>query len=90
MEAGWVRPGPEPFVRVEVVHSSERTRITRLFLPGRTVIRKEPLGPDAERRVRLEAAMLERLLGVAGVAQLAEPRRYPGSVVLEDGGASPA
>ena len=86
MEAGGVRPGPEPFLRAEVVHSSERTRITRLFLPGRTVIRKEPLGPDAERRVRHEVAMLERLLGVAGVAQLAEAPRYPGSVVLEDAG----
>jgi hypothetical protein len=86
MEAGGVRPGPEPFVRADVVHSSERTRVTRLFLPGRTVIRKEPLGPDAERRVRHEAAMLERLLGVAGVAQLAEAPRYPGSVVLEDAG----
>jgi len=49
---------------------SDRTRITRLFLPERTVIRKEPLGPDAERRVRHEVAMLERLLGVSGVAQL--------------------
>ena len=84
-----MRPGPEPSVRVEVVHSSDRTRVTRLFLPGRTVIRKEPLGPDADRRVRHEAAMLARLLGVAGVAQLAEQRRYPGSVVLADaGGAS--
>ncbi len=91
MEAsgGGVRPGPDPFVRAEIVHSSERTRITRLFLPGRTVIRKEPLGPDAERRVRHEVAMLERLSGVAGVAQLAQAPRYPGSVVLEDaGGAS--
>src|ERR1700733_6281876 len=86
MEASGVGPGPEPFLRAEVVHASERTRITRLFLPGRTVIRKEPLGPDAERRVRHEAAMLERLLGVAGVAQLAEAQRYPGSVVLEDAG----
>ena len=89
MEAGGGRPGLEPFVRAEVVHSSERTRITRLFLPGRTVIRKEPLGPDADRRVRHEVAMLARLLGVAGVAQLAEAPRYPGSVVLKDaGGAS--
>ena len=89
MEAGGMRPGREPFVRAEVVHSSERTRVTRLFLAGRTVIRKEPVGPDAERRVRYEVAMLERLLGVAGVAQLAEAPRYPGSVVLEDaGGAS--
>ena len=89
MEANGVRPGPDPFLRAEIVHSSERTRITRLFLPGHTVIRKEPLGPDAERRARHEVAMLERLLGVAGVAQLAEAPRYPGSVVLEDaGGAS--
>src|ERR1700743_330025 len=79
-----VRPGPDPFPRAEVVHSSERTRVTRLFLPGRTVIRKEPLGPDAERRVRHEVAMLERLLGVAGVAQRPEAPRSRGSVVLED------
>jgi signal transduction histidine kinase len=71
------------------VHSSERTHITRLFLPGGTVVRKDPLGADAERRVGHEVAMLERLVGVAGVAQLAEAPRYPGSVVLEDaGGAS--
>ena len=86
MKASGVRPGSDPFLRAEIVHSSERTRITRLFLPGRTVIRKEPLGPDAERRVRHEVAMLERLPGVAGVAQLAEAPRYPGSVVLEDVG----
>ena len=88
---GWVSwPGSRPRcgpARIgpsgpRVVHSSERTRITRLFLPGRAVIRKEPLGPDAERRVRHEVAMLERLLGVAGVAQLAEAPRYRGSVVL--------
>jgi predicted ATPase/signal transduction histidine kinase len=88
MEASGVRPGPDPFLRAEIVHSSERIRITRLFLPGRTVVRKEPLGPDAERRVRHEVAMLERLFGVAGVAQLAEVPRYPGSVVLEDAGAA--
>ncbi|MDX6419683.1 MAG: hypothetical protein QOG28_4303, partial [Trebonia sp.] len=45
MEAGGVGPGPEPFARAEVVHSSERTRVTRLLRPGRAVIRKEPLGP---------------------------------------------
>src|ERR1700722_7347614 len=89
MGASGVRRGPDPPPRTEIVHSSERTRIPRLFLPGRTIIRKEPLGPDAERRVRHEAAMLERLLGAAGVAQLAEAPRYTGSVVLEDvGGAS--
>src|SRR5580693_4800792 len=86
MEAGGVRLGRDPFLRREIVHFSERTRVTRLFLPGGTVIRKEPLGPDAEGRVRHEAAMLERLRGVAGVAQLAQAPRYPGSVVLQDAG----
>src|ERR1700758_4871162 len=81
-----MRHGPDPFLRAEIVHCSERTRVTRLFLPGRTVIRKEPLGPDADRRVRHEVAMLERLPGVAGAAQLAQTPRYPGSVVLEDAG----
>jgi hypothetical protein len=86
MEAGGVQPGPEPFVGAEVVHSSERTRVTRLFLPGRTVIRKESPGPDAERRARQQVAMLERSPGVARVTQLAAASRYPGLVVLEDAG----
>src|ERR1700751_110375 len=86
MGSGGMRPARDPPARAEVVHESGRTRITRLFLPGRTVIRKKPLGPDAERRVRHEAAMLERLRGVAGVAQLAQAPRYPGSVVLQDAG----
>jgi hypothetical protein len=30
-----------------VVHESARTRVTRLTLGGRTVIRKQPLGTDA-------------------------------------------
>ena len=72
MEAGGMLPGRDPPVQAEVVHESERTRVTRLFLAERTVIRKEPLGPDAEHRLRHEAAILERLRGVAGVAQLAE------------------
>ena len=89
MGAGGMPPGQDPPVRAEIVHQSGRTRVTRLFLPGRTVIRKEPLGPDADRRLRHEAAMLERLRGVKGVAQLAQAPRYPGSVVLDDaGGAS--
>src|SRR3954454_16200968 len=76
-------------VRTEIVHESGRTRVTRLFLPGRTVIRKEPLGPDTQRRLRHELAMLERLRGVPGVARLVEAPRYAGSIVLADlGGAS--
>src|ERR1700761_1529571 len=88
MGSGGMLPARDPPARAEVVHESGRTRITRLFLPGRTVIRKEPLGPDAERRVRHAVAVLERLRGVAGVAQLAEEPRYPGSIVLEDAGAA--
>ncbi|MEU4670501.1 AAA family ATPase [Amycolatopsis sp. NPDC023774] len=83
MGANGVLPGRDP--PAEVLHESDRTRVSRLFLTGRTVIRKEPLGPDAERRLRHETAMLERLRGVAGVAQLEAPR-YPGSIVLADVG----
>jgi len=79
-------PDRDPPVHAEPVHESSRTRVTRLFLPGRTVVRKEPLGPDAERRLRNESAMLERLREVDGVAQLLEAPRYPGSVVLADAG----
>jgi hypothetical protein len=74
MGPGGVLPGRDLPVRAEIVHESDRTRVTRLFLPGGTVIRKEPLGPDAERRARHEAAILERLRGVAGVVQLATRR----------------
>ena len=69
-----------------VVHASDRTRVTPLTLGGRTVIRKEPLGPDAQRRLRHELAMLERLRGVGGVAQLVDAPRYPDSIVMEDVG----
>ena len=78
--------GPGSAHSFEVVHESERARVTRLFVPGRTVIRKQPLGPDAERRLGHEVAMLERLHGVVGVAQLLDTPRYPGSLVLEDAG----
>ncbi|MFD1531024.1 ATP-binding protein [Pseudonocardia aurantiaca] len=62
--------------------------MTRLYFPGRSVVRKEPLGPDAERRLRHELAMLERLRGAPGVAQLVETPRYPGSILLADVGGS--
>jgi predicted ATPase/signal transduction histidine kinase len=86
MEAGGVLPDPAKPVPAEIVHESGRTRITRLVVPGGTAIRKEPLGPDAERRVRHEVGVLERLLGVEGLTQLARAWRYPGSVVLADAG----
>jgi predicted ATPase/signal transduction histidine kinase len=89
MGADRALPAPDEPVLAEVVHESARTRVTRLLVPGGTVIRKEPLGPDRESRVRHEMAVLERLRGVAGVVQLASAPRHPGSVVLADaGGAS--
>jgi predicted ATPase/signal transduction histidine kinase len=85
---GEVLPGRDLPVRVEIVHESERTRITRLSFAHRTVISKEPLGPDADSRLRHEVAVLERLRGVAGVAQLADPPRQPGSIALMDAGST--
>ena len=86
MGAAEVPSGRDPPVRVEIVHESARSRVTRLFLPGRSVISKEPLGSDAEPRLRHELAMLERLRGVKGVAQLVETPRNPGSILVEDVG----
>jgi signal transduction histidine kinase len=78
---GWAAPR-----RTEIVYESERTRVTRLFYPDQTLIRKEPLGPDAERRLEHETAVLAGLRGAAGLAQLAEVPWYPGSVLLLDAG----
>ena len=55
-------------------------------MSGRTVIRKEPLGPDGQRRLQHELAFLERVRGVMGVAQVLDEPRYPGSIILADGG----
>ena len=76
-------------VRVEVVHESERSRVVRLFMAGSAVVRKEPLGPDAQQRLRHEIAMLEVLHGIQGTAQLLDEPRFPGSIVLEDAGDTP-
>ena len=73
-------------VRAETVHESERTRVTRLLLLGRTVIRKQPLGSDAQGRLPHEVAMLQRVRGLGGVAQLLDEPRYTGSMVLADAG----
>ncbi|HWI72272.1 MAG TPA: AAA family ATPase [Baekduia sp.] len=73
---------------MEVLHNSTRARVTRVSLAGRSVIRKEPLGPDADGRRQREMAMLERLRGVEGVAQLVDAPRYPESIVMEDAGDS--
>src|SRR6478609_5145493 len=85
MGEGAVSPDRGLPLRAEIVHSSERTRVTRHFLSGRTVIRKEPLGPDAQGRLQHEVAILDQLRGVVGVAQLLDAR-YTGSMVLADAG----
>src|SRR4051794_39009135 len=79
-------PGAEPPLRVETLRETARTRITRLVFADRTVIRKQPLGPGTDRRLRRETAVLERLRGVEGVAQLVSRPRYPDSLVLADAG----
>ena len=84
MATGGMRSGRDPSSSAETLYVTGRTRVTRLFLSGRTAVRKEFLGPDAERRLRLELVMLERLRGLAGVAQLIDEPRYPGSIVLAD------
>ncbi|WP_117208603.1 diguanylate cyclase [Allorhizocola rhizosphaerae] len=71
-------------VRVEILHSSERARVSRLYLPGGSVIRKEPLGPGRDERLRHESAVLERLSGVPGVVALADSPPCPDSLVLAD------
>src|SRR4051794_19622624 len=73
----------------ELLHESARSRVTRLFQPDGSVIRKEPLGPDADRRLRHEVAILRRLSGVAGVAQLAAAPARPGAILLTDVGGVP-
>src|SRR5262245_59151381 len=75
-----------PPVRAEVLHVSPYTRVTRVSVPGGAVVRKEPLGPDPQRRLRHEVAILERLRGVDGIAQLVDAPRYPGSIMLADAG----
>jgi signal transduction histidine kinase/energy-coupling factor transporter ATP-binding protein EcfA2 len=87
MAAGGLPPEPDPHAPGELLHESDRTRVTRVFPTddaGRTVVRKQPVGPDAHPRLQHELAMLERLRGVEGVAQLTDTPRYPDSVVLAD------
>src|SRR3954454_4365733 len=76
---------PDPASEV-LVHKGERSRITRVFVDGRTVIRKEPIGPGAPRRLIHEGEVLGRLRGLPGTAQLLDSPHYSGSLVLADGG----
>ncbi|HET9518367.1 MAG TPA: AAA family ATPase, partial [Actinoplanes sp.] len=87
MAASGVQLSRDPPGRDDIVHEDPRTRVTRAVVAGQSVIRKEPVGPDADRRLQHELAMLQRLRGVPGVARLADdvPER-PGSVLLIDEG----
>ena len=90
MASGDVSQARDALTEIEVLHQSDRARIVRVRLPGLVVVRKEPSGPDAERRARHELAILERLRGLEGVAQLADApsARSDGSIVLADAGAA--
>ncbi|QRP42703.1 AAA family ATPase [Amycolatopsis sp. FDAARGOS 1241] len=57
-----------------------------MYLPGGTVVRKEPLGPDRQQRLRHEVTILERLRGADGVAQLVDAPGEPGSIMVADAG----
>jgi GAF domain-containing protein len=70
--------------RIETFYESDRTRVSRVCLPERTVIRKERLGPSWQTRLRHELGVLERLQGVPGVGQLAAVAPYPGAIMLDD------
>jgi serine/threonine protein kinase len=82
------RDQAQPPVEAEVVHAGRRARVVRVHLGGRTIIRKEPLGPGAEAGLRHETMILELLRGARGVAQLLDSPRYPGALVLEDVGSA--
>jgi len=82
---------PIPHGRPELVYESDRTLVRRRPRPDGPgwIVLKEPLGPGSDQRRRHETAILERLAGVVGVAQLAAVAAGPDVVVLEDlGGTS--
>jgi signal transduction histidine kinase len=68
--------------RPELERDGAGSRLTR----ERAVIRKRLLGPGADRRLRREVATLERLRGLAGVAQLLEAHDDPPTIVMADAG----
>ncbi|WP_144120551.1 diguanylate cyclase [Catellatospora sichuanensis] len=73
--------------QVELLHDSDRTRAYRLHLPGhRTVVVKQPLGPDALKRLKHETAILRRLRGAQGVVQVEPTPVIADALVLQDGG----
>ena len=80
----------------EVLYATARTHVSRVRLAdgtGGTVaaIRKEPLGPGSDQRVRYELTILARLADVEGVPHLADVPSPAGVILLADvGGVSMA
>ena len=72
----------------EQVRSGDRSRVSRLSLGGRVLIRKELLGADARRRLRHERAILDRLRGVPGLAQMVDAPDDPDAILMEDAGST--
>lgn len=74
----------------EPIYEGARARVTRMRLPGGegAVIVKQPLGSGAEKRLRHERTILERLAGVDGVAQLLTGPSPAGAMLIEDAGSA--
>jgi diguanylate cyclase (GGDEF)-like protein len=71
----------------ELLHDSDRTRVTRVRLAdGSSVVRKQPLGPGAAARLSNELAILHRLEPVGGTPRLA-PDSEDGVLSLRDAAA---
>ncbi|HET9517120.1 MAG TPA: AAA family ATPase, partial [Actinoplanes sp.] len=87
MVSGELPPGPDPAGSAATVQDDPRTHVSRVVTAGHSIIRKVPRGPDADRRLRHELAMLQRLRGVPGVVQLAAGAADdPGALLLADAG----
>jgi diguanylate cyclase (GGDEF)-like protein len=71
----------------ELLSQNDRTRVLRRRGPGQGAwIVKQGCNNDSVRRLRHEAAMLERLAGVEGVSRLAGPPPSADVLVLHDDG----
>ncbi|GAA1791336.1 diguanylate cyclase [Planosporangium flavigriseum] len=71
--------------RPVVLYQSDRTRVTRVRLPGVTAIRKEALGRSATARIQHELSIMQRLAAVPGVIRpVAEAYPDGHSIVFED------
>jgi predicted ATPase/signal transduction histidine kinase len=70
-----------------IIYESITTRISRQHGPG--LVFKESFGPDAALRQSHEKALLLRLAGLKGIAQLQPDSCLPGALALHDFGGGP-